>query len=303
MKGVAQPLGMAAAGNGIIDSIAKVFDMLSMSAVSLTGRLQIEMVAGEMTDFLDRLKYDCLDHRSHKPHDKDSLDPRSFPRRYDRIHMSNIPDYVGGPFTALLAGRPALRTGRPSKLRFKNLLNPPEFYDHDQFLAEYMLLSKEQAVEDHFGMTRLRERSQPLSAEKQSFMKMMGLSPFVAEHYFIWSPVGKQQAIPAKRRMPRPVLEHWLYSHFLKICLPFRRPLSSSSPIHAPLNLTAFFRLVERLHEVGYPAYWLSTILVAISEGSILTTSRSPRQLVLPTDESLRNFPARKINVKPWTAE
>lgn len=103
--------------------------------------------------------------------------------------------------------------------------------------------------------------------------------------------------------MPRSNLEHWLHGHLLKICLPHERPFVSDRPVHAPLNLTAFLRLVARMHEVGYPAHWLSGTLASICEGSITTTARAPRQLVLTTEDVAKSYPFRKISLGPWKAE
>jgi hypothetical protein len=47
------------------------------------------------------------------------------------------------------------------------------------------------------------------------------------------------------------------------------------------MNSTTLFRLVERLAEVGYPAHWLSGILVAVCSGVVFTTARAPRRLAV----------------------
>jgi hypothetical protein len=49
----------------------------------------IEAMVGEITDIMERLRWDCLESRSPAPGAK--IDPAKFPRKYDRIHMSNIP--------------------------------------------------------------------------------------------------------------------------------------------------------------------------------------------------------------------
>ena len=158
-------------------------------------------------------------------------------------------------------------------------------------------------IADHFGLVRENnEAVAALSDEKRNMLEMMGMGTFVAENYFIWGPSAGGR-VPRNRLMTKPALEHWLYSHLLKICLPYSRPTLSDRPVMAPLNLTAFFRLVARMHEVGYPAHWLSSILATVCEGSITTTARAPRRIVLLTDDPSKLHPARKITLRPWTAE
>jgi hypothetical protein len=103
--------------------------------------------------------------------------------------------------------------------------------------------------------------------------------------------------------MSRPELEHWLYGHLLKICLPHERPVQSDRPVHAPLNITTIFRLATQMHEVGYPAHWLSGILSSICEGKMSTTARAPRELILAPEDVVRRHAKRSISVEPWKAE
>jgi len=66
---------------GIIDRLSKSFYIISrcLEALVSRSRVTLEVVYGEMTDFMERLRYDCLEDRS------------TFPKQFDRIHLSNIP--------------------------------------------------------------------------------------------------------------------------------------------------------------------------------------------------------------------
>lgn len=111
----------------IINSLSTWFDGLTMSSLLLHDRVQIEIIVGEMADVMERIQHNCLEHRLVKSHNPEAMDATQFPLAYDRIHMSNVPDYVGGPLTAHLCGEPLLRTDRRSSLTYNNLLNPPMF--------------------------------------------------------------------------------------------------------------------------------------------------------------------------------
>lgn len=280
----------------VLTSLERFFEYLSLATMSLADRVDVELIAGEMADVLERIRHDSLPHRSLKPKKPDAIDPARFPRHYDRIHMSNIPDYVGGPLTALMYGGPLLREDRPANLRFNNLLNPPMFQTHEHFLAEYMLMYDAARVADHFGLVREKDPR----AAPEDVARALDVTPFMVENYFIWA---RSVASWPRRLMSRPALEHWLHAHLLKIVLPHRRPWAGDRPVHAPLNLTAFLRLVGMLHGVGYPAHWLSGILASVCAGSITTTARAPRELVLSPESVSATYPSRKISLGPWKAE
>ena len=57
----------------------------------ITGKATIEMIVGEMSDFMDRLAHDALPHRQTNAPNVDGQDPSEFPKVYDFVHLSNIP--------------------------------------------------------------------------------------------------------------------------------------------------------------------------------------------------------------------
>jgi hypothetical protein len=220
-------------------------------------------------------------------------------------------DYIGGIFAVALYGRPLLKDDKPSRLQYNVLLNPPRFKTREHFRAEYMLMYDEERVTDHFALRQLPgdrheddDYDDYLAPMGQAVMGMNSLQSgsFVRESYQIWERV-RQTKLPLQRLLPRATLDRWLFAHFLKICLPYTRPAAEGAPMHSPLNLTAFLRLVTHLHQIGYPPHWLSTILTNLCEDEITTTARAPRQV--STDQSFVAivFPSLKMAISPWRAE
>lgn len=76
---------------GAIDALNTFFSTLSLSLIHLGGRITVEMMAGEMGDVMERMRYGALEHRGLPPATDEEPDPRKFPSSYDRIHMSNVP--------------------------------------------------------------------------------------------------------------------------------------------------------------------------------------------------------------------
>ncbi|KAJ3954397.1 hypothetical protein N0V92_009090 [Colletotrichum tropicale] len=212
----------------VLKIVSEYFEHFSLAMMTLHSRIKIEVIAGEMADVLDRIRHGNLEHRLQRPNDVEAVDPTRFPREYDRIHMSNIP--------------------------FNNLLNPSMFKSHDQFLAEYVLMHDAKEVESKFGVTRGKNPNPP-EVDEAALLQMFGGNKFAIEDYFIWAKSSNTTA-RSKRLMSRSALERWLYLHLLKICLPYHRPKLSDRPVHAPLNLTTFLRIVGHMHDVGYPAHW-----------------------------------------------
>ncbi|KAL8376860.1 hypothetical protein RB595_007812 [Gaeumannomyces hyphopodioides] len=287
--------------DGAMDALSTFFSTLSLSLIHLGGRITIEMIAGEMGDVMERMRYRALEHRGLPPATDEEPDPRKFPTFYDRIHMSNVPDYVGGLFTVALHGRPLLREDKASNLRYNIMLNPPAFETHEMFQAEYLLMPDEEQIKANFAI----ERRPPRDVAHVRELTDQGYPVFLAEDYIVWDSVARKSA-----RWPPPLargaLEHFMHAHLLKVALPHQRPLESIMPVRAPLNLTALLRLTAHMGSrdgAGYPQHWLSGVLAAWCSGTISTTARAPRQLVVEPESAGAAHPRADLCVAPWRAE
>lgn len=72
----------------LYDYVGPFFKTAAAALKQLRGRLVVEVAIAEMGDVMERLKYNMIQHRQEfsKQHD-----PGSFPNKYHRIHMSNVP--------------------------------------------------------------------------------------------------------------------------------------------------------------------------------------------------------------------
>lgn len=235
-----------------------------------------------MMDVLERIRYD----RFERP------DP-TWPKEYHVIHMSNIPDYVGGSFTSFLYAAPLLNQGKGTGLTSNVLRNPPQWKNIDQFIAEYLLMHDRHLIQKYFSV-----KLSSLTPENDSILQLS----MVMSDYHMWESVGRRKlALP--ERVPRAMLFRWLYSQFFKLCLPFHHPTSDIMLVYAPLNMTTFMRLLDLVAELGYPAHWISSIVSAVASGEIATTARAPRKYVLTPGAIDRTHESRTISVRPWADE
>ncbi|KJK85219.1 hypothetical protein H633G_10949, partial [Metarhizium anisopliae BRIP 53284] len=288
------------ADTNCIQQLADVFRVFNFSILMLDPgkRLVVEVIAGEMADIMDRMRYNLLDHRMSPPENSRIPDPTLFPRTFDYIHMSNIPDYIGGHLTSFLTGRPLLKEDQPSSLRFTNLLNPPEFENHEAFRSEYLLMYDMERIRQHFLLTQRPGEF----TEEASPPTISPLHSFVFEQYTVWDSVPRS-VMPFQKLLSKAGFEKWVYGHLLKICLPHPRPVFSDAPVYAPLNLTALIHLVVGMFEVGYPAHWLVRILSCTCTGVITTSARPPERRVYTPAQVDAVRPAKEICVQPWVAE
>lgn len=77
--------------DSVLESMGVYFDLVTVSLLGCYEGLGIELILGEMTDIMERMRFDALEHRLHAPESDKDLDPRIFPKTYDFIHLSNIP--------------------------------------------------------------------------------------------------------------------------------------------------------------------------------------------------------------------
>lgn len=240
---------------GVISRLSDWFSKIAEDIQVLidASDLTIEVICEEVAAVMEKLQYDCYDYRLRKPPADNSdtpapkctPDPTKFPKQFDRIHMSNIPDYTGGLLNPALFARPCLKPTPSSEFRFTNLVNRASFTSHDQINAEYTLLPSEPSIKDHFQLVR-----RPSHAT---------ITVFRDENYMVWAPwLPNAHPLPFQNLpMTRPQLEHWLHAWFLKIILPYPRGMLDGHTVNSPFNLTIFLRLVTQMHTVGYqPTGW-----------------------------------------------
>ncbi|SMR47986.1 unnamed protein product [Zymoseptoria tritici ST99CH_3D1] len=286
----------------LYDYVAPWLIQIAKAIGQLRGRFQVEACVGDLTAVLEQIKYGVVGHRSQaitpesaavKPHAVAGAVHSDYPQLYDRIHLSNVPDYIGGTLTSYLYALPMVHPGPQAYITSTCLRNPPRFSSAEAFDAEYTALHKPSDIEKIFHVALERTQDYNMDA-------MLGMMPMCA--YLRWH--HQEVSTEYKDLMPRPQLETWIYRLFLKLVLPVaKEDTVSNTLIYCPLNLTGIFRNLAHLQAIGYPAHWLSDILSSILSGSITTTARPPRSEPLKPKEIDTVFPTRKQTLAPFMAE
>ncbi|KAK7020202.1 hypothetical protein VNI00_017815 [Paramarasmius palmivorus] len=248
------------------------FDAIIASLSTLQGRIKIEVLQGDYITELIKMQ------------DGDDPErPQGFPRTYTRMWLSNIPDYVGGPFAISLYTLPSLETTESTSVAGNCLMNTGiwqpggEQYvfhhthlsckDYDRFLGGRIITMK-----PDFGVTEYAH----------------GLQSF---------------PLPLCRLPSRAETHSWLTRVLLGLLAPCKAG-TNMGRVHNPHTLTMFVKLLIHMHTVGYPSHWLSDYLHLVLHDEIVTdvvtyTGAPPA----PLDFMGRTGQRRKVNLQPYQAE
>ncbi|KXS97941.1 hypothetical protein AC578_3388 [Pseudocercospora eumusae] len=286
---------------GLYDYVEMWFTLVASAFGELKHRLKIEACVGDITAVLEQVRYGVVGHRemAEKPDTaatsqhsvtagSASKDLSEYPQAYDRIHLSNIPDYIGGTLSSFLYASPITYPGKSSYITSTCLRNPPRFKSIASFDNEYITLSAPSDLAKVFQVSM-----EPLEDPNEGMATCS---------YTIWHHHPSSKNL--QDLMSREKLETWLFRLFLKIALPVEKLLiQDNALIYSPLNLTIFFRLLLHLHNVGYPSHWLSGIWTEILSGKITTSARPPKTEPLSLKEVKTPMPVTDQSTKPFVAE
>lgn len=141
----------AKSGAGLYELVAMWFNFLAECIGQLQNSMKIEMCLGSITTVLEQIRCGAIGRRqqSNASCDPDTAqgndatisEGEEYPRVYDRIHLSNIPDYIGGTLAWFLYALPLTHAGDGSYITSTCLRNPPRFKTEAHFHNEYVSLS------------------------------------------------------------------------------------------------------------------------------------------------------------------
>lgn len=292
-------------GSGLLSYLHLYFVSAANAISTLGDRLKIEACVGDVTSILEQIRFGMVGHRqqaetpagaeeeSQLSHDEvdrqDQVEDLSeYPKVYDKIHLSNIPDYVGGSLSTFMYALPVVHAGPACYATSNCLRNPPRFKTHSHYNNEYVALSAPNDLKKTFQV-----RSE---IEDWRLDNPIILTEYIHYHH-------EPEVLTSATRMPRDQLETWLFRLFLKLAIPKDRDLRNYVLVYSPLNLTAFLRLCGHLHNIGYPAHWISGVLEDICSGKITTKARPPRSEPLSIKEVKADMPALQQSTAPFVAE
>lgn len=316
---------------GLFDHVSVWFVSAAKSLGSLQHRMKVECCVGDVTAIAEQIHYGVVAHRAvehplleaeavssnagpeagegssrkkNKPSaSKSGKQKRSypeledFPKLYDRIHMSNIPDYTGGTLSMFLCLLPLTWPDSNSFVTANCMRNPNRWQKAAHFNNEYICLYLPSDLEKVFQVKMTYD-------DPWVDLPMRPPMDFEMMRYHEWRHEPTMSAPSSLSHLiSRQKFETWLYRLFLKLVMPPERKADDVGHIFAPLNLTIYLRLGIHLHQVGYPAHWISGVLDSVLSGSITTKARPPRTEPLQIKEVNAEMSQRKQSTAPFVAE
>ncbi|KAI0357701.1 hypothetical protein OH77DRAFT_1475432 [Trametes cingulata] len=251
------------------DAFDAFCDGVSAALRGLEGKLTVELIAGGLSEELAKMRFKS-----------DVTRAPSFPRRYTRMWLSNVPDYTHGPMNMAIYVVPNLEDDPMASAACNCLLNTPAWGSDDQYFYTYcQLLSQD--MPRFLGCRVIRS---------QAVFDGVVLGPL---------PLPR----PLSALATRDELATWLTRVLFNIFIPGR---SKGMPedVRLPHNLVAFFGLLMHLHRVGFPAHWLSDFLGRVLSGSMVSDI-APYDGVwpIPVDDMRQRVPSRRVRTDPWLVE
>ncbi|KAG9231841.1 hypothetical protein BJ875DRAFT_103654 [Amylocarpus encephaloides] len=276
----------------LFDFLRPFFDGAAKALRALKGRLQIEVLLGDCVDVAERLRFGLVrDLNDQSPEcmsdSRFEHRPKHFPTRFERIHLSNVPDYMNGNLSLCLYFGPLLKKFPEGLMMSCCLRNSGSWQNIESFLSEYQLIHNEKML------TQLTS----VVVFDRGLDELMPMRDYVIYGY------GGPPA-SFNRLLPKRAFMKWFYALFFRLALPFNQDiLSVHTIILSPVNLTILFRIMSQLEALHYPSHWMSEALNNILENKVITAGRPPRASTTKPAAVERNHPEKRLCTTPFSFE
>ncbi|KAH6667869.1 hypothetical protein B0J14DRAFT_173776 [Halenospora varia] len=278
----------------MFDHFAPFFMQAAKAVKFLGGRLQAEAFLGDYVDVAERLQFGLYSNEE----DEDDLPhrPTSFPVLYDRVHLSNVPDYTSGHLTTFLHALPLLAKKPSSYIKANCLRNSSSFMTLLSYTSEYNLLTSDAHLSSLAGVRVLVRENKAMTW------------PMADYTYYAWSQAQLVRSWSKESKfsnlVSRVEFTKWFYGLFWRVVLPFKQSLEPKTRIiFSPCNMSIFLRLANHMVSLGYPAHWFSEVFHSIISGSITTSARAPYASPLKASEVNRPHTTRRLCTSPFKHE
>ncbi|KAG6908799.1 hypothetical protein DXG01_003246 [Tephrocybe rancida] len=262
------------------------FDNLVTAVKELGESVQVEFICGDVNREMSKIRL----HTDSRPD--------TFPKKFTRIWLSNVPDYTNGTLNTAIYIMPVLQDTSDAAVSSNVLWNTPVWKSdaelcytwvnssiHDSFprstppYSYTLLLPKD--LSRYLGIRTLNDK-----ALQEALT--LGASPLPRSLFQLAS---------------RETFREWLTRLFISMVYPGtfqRRP----DLVKLPNTLTVFVALLIELKNVGYPSHWLSDILQSLIDGAVITDRVAYRDNVpVPVSDLHKKGQMHRLRTDPWVAE
>lgn len=239
----------------LFDYASSFFQMVVVSLRKIRGRLSVEYLLGDAAEIIGGIRHGLIDGR-------DIAAPATFDLVYLSNHVASscIPNVVNASSI--------LNDSQSARLMIS--ASRPELGLQEECGGDYLNANESETLFKATQMKIVARKEQcgsmsPLSNTCLLELRRERLAPF-----------------PYEQLLSRTELTRFVFTQFFKRIVPCNRCASSSahysnSTNATSPNLTSFFDMLIHLHEIGYPAHWLTDILAKILGDGVNASPSPPR--------------------------
>ncbi|KAJ9608859.1 hypothetical protein H2200_006630 [Cladophialophora chaetospira] len=275
----------------LFEYVAPFFMVVAQILASLRDRMTVRVSVGDVVDQLEDLRPSMQSEPAERTQGL-----------FDRIHLSNKPDYLGMDFFTFQYAVPLLKTHDAAFVTFNCLTCLPRWKTLAQYNVEGVLLHKpdDLARSLDVAFAGFWEDSLGMKIDGGSYDSCDGFK------YFRWRRAASSRTF--EDLLSRSDFNHWIHSIFLQIALPAIRSHDKdqyrvAAWVWKPTNLTAFLRLLSHLQGLNYPSHWLGQVLSNILSDNVTTSARPADRSPMSPGDASKRWPAKKVSTAPLTAE
>ncbi|GAM24901.1 hypothetical protein SAMD00019534_080760 [Acytostelium subglobosum LB1] len=235
--------------------------------------LTVEFDVGDLNKSLERIRKDVDKGRQAK----------NLPTKFDRIFLTNVPDYTG-QLTVLVDTINSLKFESHSFIMFNVILNTGLFHDYEEAVHSHTLLPSIAHAQKYLGVRCLEDQ-------------LWGDNT--------WTHVAKKSddlPMPLDSLAKRDEIWLWLVRVFINIMLPAKINPADVVTFNCPNNMSIFFRILDRLRDVGYPLHWLTSFIDQLLSGSVKSAAALSDKRAIKVGTAVSSTP-KTINTMAFQVE
>ncbi|GAM24902.1 hypothetical protein SAMD00019534_080770 [Acytostelium subglobosum LB1] len=231
--------------------------------------ITVEFDVGDMNKTLERIRID---------EDKSRM-AKNLPNQFDRIFLTNVPDYTG-QLIVFVDTINSLKLKPHAFIKFNVILNTGLFKDYEEAVHSHTLIPSITQAHKYFGMRCIEDYLWQVNT---------------------WTHAGPKK-LPLESLAKRDEIWLWLVRVFINIMLPAKINPADVVTFNCPNNMSIFFRILDRLRDIGYPLHWLTSFIDQLLSGSVKSAAALSDKRMIPVGAAQSPTP-KTINTMAFQVE
>ncbi|KAF9055350.1 hypothetical protein BDZ89DRAFT_1055943 [Hymenopellis radicata] len=234
---------------GLYSISSRFFWLTAMGFKKLQDCFKIEVILGDGYAVMDDIRLKTLTR------------PSEFPVLFDRMHASNVPDYIGGYLANFTSALPLLKSHKQAYFTCCDLLHSP-VWEGGMTRPELYELSLNSQIYTYTGAV--------LNEIEGAFAVSLSGKPMSPVEYHMFK---RLETVP--HLVKRDDLTSIATACFWRTVLPtsYKKLTNCVMQVREVVNVHSFFRALETWKNLGYPQHFLADLVERILENRLERSS------------------------------